>query len=328
MSVIPPKKKSRWDVTPVEKTKSTDKQLEYLLTKRFLHAELNKPWVNSELDIILPGPSAGYEVLWPPEKFARPRVREPSPEPSLEEFPSTVLKTSSISPAVLGLPPIHPDEEKFFEGALEGLNFEGREIDTNDSADVKASRRVKRILLFLRYGTPFQRKRNLKFLYDQISDNSIGPKTLYESVIPMFSIPNLNSLDILHLIRLLDGVNHYFKDLCRPYAKKLLSILGPMLISDDRSIRLSSRTVIGNLVTFVGLSTVYDSVRSEVMSADVGKRLIAANVISVTAASFGTDKIIPFCQPQVNQSQQNHDIQLKNQLKRLPILFPSPFFPT
>ncbi|KAL0228510.1 hypothetical protein RCL1_004653 [Eukaryota sp. TZLM3-RCL] len=154
---FPPPKRSRWDTdAPVSVPQS---RREILLTERFTAAEVNKPWITEELDIILPGPNDGYEVLQPPDIYFRPREREATPEPESRHVPSY-----NITPAVLGLPPIHPDEERFFEGAMDGLDQNGNEIDHDNPIDIKSLRRTKRYLLFLRYGSTFQRRKSRTYL--------------------------------------------------------------------------------------------------------------------------------------------------------------------
>ena len=310
----PVNKKSRWDQTPVDQFFGatpvgasglmTPTNVAVPMTPEAVHNmrwekeidERNRFMTDEELDDMLP--SEGYVVLEPPASYvpirtpARKLMATPTPMAGssgfmMQEQVKGMLPEAPVEiPGMAGLQFLKPEDMQHFAKLLD---------DTDDSllsAEDAKERKILRLLLKIKNGTPPIRKAALR----QITDKAVefGPGPLFNQILPLLMSPALEDQERHLLVKVIDRVLYKLDDLVRPFVHKILVVIEPLLIDEDYYARVEGREIISNLSKAAGLATMIATMRPDIDHVDEYVRNTTARAFSVVASALGIPALLPF----------------------------------
>lgn len=293
-------KKSRWDQAP---SANGDIPLQPIIMNApgFLQEDkLNRYLSDEELDAILP--SAGYTIVTPPPGYA-PLVRPPKFANPVTEVGGFQIQESSDAAqiaAAAGLAPELPTEIPgvgslaFFkaEDAQYFAKILKEEDETELSVDEMKERKIMRLLLKIKNGTPPVRKTALRQITDKAREFGAGP--LFDKILPLLMERTLEDQERHLLVKVIDRVLYKLDDLVRPYVHKILVVIEPLLIDEDYYARVEGREIISNLSKAAGLAHMISTMRPDIDHADEYVRNTTARAFSVVASALGIPSLLPF----------------------------------
>lgn len=316
----PKKRRSRWDATPADVVAETPSGKrsrwdqapaaapEIPMTPIIMNApglmhedKHNRYLTDEELDAILP--SSGYIIVTPPPGYA-PLVRPPKLSgPSVTEVGGFQIQESSDAAAVAaaaGLAPELPTEIPgvgnlaFFkpEDAQYFAKILKEEDETELSVDEMKERKIMRLLLKIKNGTPPVRKTALRQITDKAREFGAGP--LFDKILPLLMERTLEDQERHLLVKVIDRVLYKLDDLVRPYVHKILVVIEPLLIDEDYYARVEGREIISNLSKAAGLAHMISTMRPDIDHADEYVRNTTARAFSVVASALGIPSLLPF----------------------------------
>ncbi|KAK0599544.1 hypothetical protein LWI29_006212 [Acer saccharum] len=248
--------------------------------------ERNRPLTDEELDTMFP--LEGYKILDPPASYvpirtpARKLLATPTPLGTpLYQIPEENRGQQFDVPkeAPGGLPFMKPEDYQYF-GAL--LNEDEEE---ELSPDEQKERKIMKLLLKVKNGTPPQRKTALRQLTDKAREFGAGP--LFNRILPLLMQPTLEDQERHLLVKVIDRVLYKLDELVRPYVHKILVVIEPLLIDEDYYARVEGREIISNLSKAAGLATMIAAMRPDIDNIDEYVRNTTARAFSVVASALG-----------------------------------------
>ncbi|RKP05409.1 armadillo-type protein [Thamnocephalis sphaerospora] len=259
--------------------------------------ERNRPLTDEELDAMLP--SAGYKILEPPTGYvpirtpARKLMATPTPMGDMGGFqmleegmtPKPDVPISSI-PGVGELPVFKEEDKRYFSKLLDNRD------DAELTVDELKERRIMRLLLKVKNGTPAMRKVALRQITDKARDFGAGP--LFNQILPLLMSTTLEDQERHLLVKVIDRVMYKLDDLVRPFVHKILVVIEPMLIDEDYYARVEGREIISNLSKAAGLATMIATMRPDIDNIDEYVRNTTARAFSVVASALGIPALLPF----------------------------------
>lgn len=259
-------------------------------------AERNRPLSDEDLDALLPGESDGFKIVVPPEGYQPIRTERQmlmTPTPFGQEGFFIPADTPGVkydvppSPADSGLPSFQKeDDAKYFGALLE-------EVDESRLSVAEAKeRRIMKLLLKIKNGTPPQRKTALRTITDKAREFGAAP--LFDQILPLLMSPTLEDQERHMLVKVIDRVLYKLDDLVRPYVHKILIVIEPMLIEEDYYARVEGREIISNLAKAAGLATMIATMRPDLSAPDEYVRNCAARAFAVVASALGVHSLLPF----------------------------------
>jgi len=278
----------------------TPDQLQALRVEAEIAAR-NQPFTDEELDAILPGEKDGYVILVPPESYkpirtpARKLLMTPTPFGGMGQegffipLDAPGLKPFDVppTPAESGLPAFQKaEDEKYFGALLEEVD------EAKLSAGELKERRIMKLLLKIKNGTPPQRKTALRTLTDKARE--FGAAALFDQILPLLMSPTLEDQERHVLVKVIDRILYKLDDLVRPYVHKILIVIQPMLIEDDYYARVEGREIISNLAKAAGLATMIATMRPDLDNQDEYVRNVSARAFAVVASALGVHSLLPF----------------------------------
>lgn len=306
-----PKRRSRWDLAPA----ATPVGTQGLATP--MHpsqggaavapgfgtdvAGRSGDWTDEELDMMLP--SEGYKILEPPPGYApirhpaRKIMATPAPmagaagvggfmmqEPESARSLSKDLPTDI--PGVGDLQFFKPEDMAYF-----GKLMEAGDESTMTVEEMK-ERKIMRLLLKVKNGTPPMRKTALR----QLTDNArnFGAGALFNQILPLLMEKSLEDQERHLLVKVIDRVLYKLDDLVRPYVHKILVVIEPLLIDQDYYARVEGREIISNLSKAAGLATMISTMRPDIDHVDEYVRNTTARAFAVVASALGIPALLPF----------------------------------
>jgi len=305
------KGKSRWDETPVVGSGGatpfgnsllgaatpTPSQLRSM-TPEHIHAlrweremdERNRPLSDEELDSMLP---EGYKILDTPASYVpiRTPARKVNQTPVsnsgfLMQEEAASLKKEVTPLHLVDLPEIKPEDRPFFEKLL---TEEKPEEMTPEEAK---ERKIMKLLLKVKNGTPLQRKQSLRQVTDRARE--FGPGPLFNQILPLLMSPTLEDQERHLLVKVIDRILYKLDDLVRPFVHKILVVIEPLLIDEDYYARVEGREIISNLSKAAGLATMIATMRPDIDNPDEYVRNTTARAFSVVASALGVPALLPF----------------------------------
>lgn len=311
------KKRSRWDETPVGASgvaqtpvgaygmmtplpgqvavPMTPDVANALRWERELDAR-NRPWSDEELNAMFP--TEGYKILEPPTSYvpirtpARKLLATPTPMAGAggymlpEEDRTQMFDVPPEIPGVGGLSFFKPEDMQHF----------GKLLDEKDeetlSLDELKERKIMRLLLKIKNGTPPMRKAALRQITDKAREFGAGP--LFNQILPLLMSPTLEDQERHLLVKVIDRVLYKLDDLVRPFVHKILVVIEPLLIDEDYYARVEGREIISNLAKAAGLATMIATMRPDIDHVDEYVRNTTARAFSVVASSLGIPALLPF----------------------------------
>lgn len=279
--------------------------------------ERNRPLTDEELDAMFP--EEGYKILEPPASYvpirtpARKLLSTPTPMATPlysipEENRGQQFDVPKEAPG--GLPFMKPEDYQYF-GAL--LNEEEEE---ELSPEEQKERKIMKLLLKVKNGTPPQRKTALRQLTDKAREFGAGP--LFNRILPLLMQPTLEDQERHLLVKVIDRVLYKLDELVRPYVHKILVVIEPLLIDEDYYARVEGREIISNLSKAAGLATMIAAMRPDIDNMDEYVRNTTARAFSVVASALGIPALLPFlkavCQSKKSWQARHTGIKIVQQI--------------
>ncbi|KAG2491765.1 hypothetical protein HYH03_009926 [Edaphochlamys debaryana] len=258
--------------------------------------ERNRPLSDEELDAMLPGEKDGYKVLAPPANYkpiidpARKLMATPTPMVGgtpLYAMPEDNPGLKADLPvAPEGLPEMKPEDMQFFSKLLQDVD------DAELSSEEAKERKIMKLLLKVKNGTPPQRKSALRTLTDKARELGAGP--LFNAILPLLMQPTLEDQERHLLVKVIDRILYKLDELVRPYVHKILVVIEPLLIDEDYYARVEGREIIANLAKAAGLAQMIAAMRPDIDNIDEYVRNTTARAFSVVASALGIPALLPF----------------------------------
>ena len=259
------------------------------------------PISDEELDLMLP--SEGYKILEPPPGYAYSRAvarkvsATPTPAASANGFGGFMMQEPE-NPRSMGkqLPTEIPGvgDLQFFKPedmAYFGKLVDGADENTMSVEDLK-ERKIMRLLLKVKNGTPPMRKTALRQLTDNARQFGAGP--LFNQILPLLMEKTLEDQERHLLVKVIDRVLYKLDDLVRPYVHKILVVIEPLLIDQDYYARVEGREIISNLSKAAGLAHMISTMRPDIDHVDEYVRNTTARAFAVVASALGIPALLPF----------------------------------
>ncbi|GAB2240175.1 hypothetical protein Droror1_Dr00020693 [Drosera rotundifolia] len=279
--------------------------------------ERNRPLTDEDLDAMFP--TEGYKILDPPSTYvpirtpARKLLATPTPIGTpLYSIPDENRSQQFDVPKELpgGLPYIKPEDFQYFGALLAEVNEE--EL----SPEEQKERKIMKLLLKVKNGTPPQRKTALRQLTDKARDFGAGP--LFNRILPLLMQPTLEDQERHLLVKVIDRVLYKLDELVRPYVHKILVVIEPLLIDEDYYARVEGREIISNLSKAAGLATMIAAMRPDIDNIDEYVRNTTARAFSVVASALGIPALLPFlkavCQSKKSWQARHTGIKIVQQI--------------
>ena len=261
----------------------------------------NAPLSDEELDLMLP--SEGYKILEPPPGYApirtpaRKMMNTPAPVTSTSGFGGFMMQEPENARAMgKQLPTEIPGvgDLQFFKA--EDMAYFGKLVDGGDenamSVEELKERKIMRLLLKVKNGTPPMRKTALRQLTDNARQFGAGP--LFNQILPLLMEKTLEDQERHLLVKVIDRVLYKLDDLVRPYVHKILVVIEPLLIDQDYYARVEGREIISNLSKAAGLAHMISTMRPDIDHVDEYVRNTTARAFAVVASALGIPALLPF----------------------------------
>ncbi|KAK9467615.1 armadillo-type protein [Lipomyces arxii] len=256
--------------------------------------------IEEELDQLLP--SEGYVILEPPAGYApirtpaRKLMATPAANGSGGGFvmleDTTALNNNLAKQLPTNIPGV--GELQFFK--QEDMKYFGKLADGSDEAelglDELRQRKILRLLLKVKNGTPPMRKAALR----QLTDNArqFGAPALFDLILPLLMERTLEDQERHLLVKVIDRIMYKLDDMVRPYTHKILVVAEPMLIDEDYYARVEAREIIVNLSKAAGLAHMIATMRPDIDHADENVRNTTSRAFAVVASALGVPALLPF----------------------------------
>ena len=255
-------------------------------------AERNRPLSDEDLDAMMP--SEGYTIVDPPDSYvpihtpARKLMQTPMMATPLYALPDDNRNEDHdvIRNLPADLPEMKPEDMEYFAPLLKAAQ------EDELSAEEAKERRIMRMLLKVKNGTPPQRKVALRQLADRAREFGAGP--LFNQILPLLMSPTLEDQERHLLVKVIDRVLYKLDELVRPYVHKILVVIEPLLIDEDWCARVEGREIISNLSKAAGLATMIAAMRPDIDNIDEYVRNTTARAFSVVASALGIPALLPF----------------------------------
>ena len=259
----------------------------------------NAPLSDEELDMMLP--SEGYKVLEPPPGYepirAAARKAMPNATPAATGLGGFMMQEPE-DPRSMGkqLPTEIPGvgDLQFFKA--EDMAYFGKLVDGSDentmTVEELKERKIMRLLLKVKNGTPPMRKTALRQLTDNARQFGAGP--LFNQILPLLMEKTLEDQERHLLVKVIDRVLYKLDDLVRPYVHKILVVIEPLLIDQDYYARVEGREIISNLSKAAGLAHMISTMRPDIDHVDEYVRNTTARAFAVVASALGIPALLPF----------------------------------
>ncbi|BDA41401.1 Splicing factor 3B subunit 1 [Coccomyxa sp. Obi] len=279
--------------------------------------ERNRFLSDEELDAMLP--TEGYKVLEPPAGYApirtpaRKLIGTPTPigGTPLYHLPEEEHGQKFDVPVQLeGLPELKPEDHQYFGKLLKEVE------DEQLTVEEMKERKIMKLLLKVKNGTPPQRKSALRQLTDKAREFGAGP--LFNQILPLLMSPTLEDQERHLLVKVIDRILYKLDELVRPFVHKILVVIEPLLIDEDYYARVEGREIIANLSKAAGLATMIAAMRPDIDNIDEYVRNTTARAFSVVASALGIPALLPFlkavCQSKKSWQARHTGIKIVQQI--------------
>ena len=298
-------KRSRWDQTPVANGSANGASQTPVASEAGAVPTMFNPnsryMTDEELDSILP--SEGYKIVEPPADYAP--IRTPAHKlmgaPQLENTGGFMMQDENAARAAVGemIPDLPTDipgvgQLAFFKA--EDQTFFKKILNEEDeqelSADEIKERKIMRLLLKIKNGSPPMRKTALRQITDRAREFGAGP--LFDKILPLLMERTLEDQERHLLVKVIDRILYKLDDLVRPYVHRILVVIEPLLIDEDYYARIEGREIISNLSKAAGLAHMISTMRPDIDHVDEYVRNTTARAFSVVASALGIPALLPF----------------------------------
>eukprot|EP00051_Salpingoeca_urceolata_P033362 m.20305 g.20305 ORF g.20305 m.20305 type:complete len:1221 (+) comp6133_c0_seq1:150-3812(+) len=255
--------------------------------------ERNRPLTDEELDAMFP--AEGYRILEPPASYkpimtpARRLLATPTPMGptgfGMEADDTDKSKYGVIQEVMPGVE-LKPEDEQHFQKLMVDVD------ETTLDPEAAKERKIMKLLLKIKNGTPPMRKAALRQITDKAREFGAGP--LFNQILPLLMAPTLEDQERHLLVKVIDRILYKLDDLVRPYVHKILVVIEPLLIDEDYYARVEGREIISNLAKAAGLATMISTMRPDIDNVDEYVRNTTARAFAVVASALGIPSLLPF----------------------------------
>ena len=300
----PAKRRSKWDqvttapsATPASGANGMATPAQPVVTFGTDISSRNAPLSDEELDEMLP--KEGYKILEPPsgyEPLRAPARRVAPPQTSVNTGGFMMQEPVDARSMGKQLPSDIPGvgDLQFFKA--EDMTYFGKLVDGADENELSVEelkqRKIMRLLLKVKNGTPPMRKTALRQLTDNARHFGAGP--LFDQILPLLMEKSLEDQERHLLVKVIDRVLYKLDDLVRPYVHKILVVIEPLLIDQDYYARVEGREIISNLSKAAGLAHMISTMRPDIDHVDEYVRNTTARAFAVVASALGIPTLLPF----------------------------------
>lgn len=257
----------------------------------------NSAWSDEDLDMILPGEAEGYKIVEPPAGYrytVGPRRSVPGSSSTLGGF----MQQESVRANMMGkeLPTdiagvgelafFKEEDKQYFADLFDAAN------DDDLTVEELKKRKIKRLILKVKNGTPPMRKTALRQLTDNARAFGAGP--LFSEILPLLMEKTLEDQERHLLVKVIDRILYKLDDLVRPFTHKILVVIEPLLIDQDYYARVEGREIISNLAKAAGLAHMIATMRPDIDHSDEYVRNTTARAFAVVASALGIPSLLPF----------------------------------
>ena len=169
------------------------------------------------------------------------------------------------------------------------INFEKLLVEEDEDAldpEEAKKRKIMKLLLKIKNGTPPMRKTALRQITDKARELGAGP--LFDQILPLLMSPALEDQERHLLVKVIDRILYKLDDLVRPYVHKILVVIEPLLIDEDYYARVEGREVISNL-SKLPAATMIATMRPDIDALDEYVRNTTARAF-VAASALGIQR--------------------------------------
>ncbi|KAJ6446175.1 splicing factor 3B subunit 1 [Purpureocillium lavendulum] len=295
---LPEKQRSRWDQAPSATPMANSGQATPAPAAQAPSLPVASFGISDEeLDLLLPGEDQGYKILEFPPGFVQ--IRAPThrvmaaPVPAsgfMMQDPDQVRLGGAPMPAEISgvgdLQFLKPEDMNYFGKLNDGAD------ETSMSVDELKERKIMKLLLKIKNGTPPMRKTALRQITDNARQFGAGP--LFAQILPLLMEKTLEEQERHLLVKVIDRILYKLDDLVRPYVHKILVVIEPLLIDQDYYARVEGREIISNVAKAAGLATMISVMRPDIDNVDDYVRNTTARAFAVVASALSIPALLPF----------------------------------
>ncbi|KAH8832631.1 armadillo-type protein [Flagelloscypha sp. PMI_526] len=286
------RRRSRWDQAP---TKLDFPRVPILMTIPTISGnDYGQHLTDEALNGMFPD---GYVIVTPPRDYTRQdstlatslfgfRIQESSHTATQAAKAGITPEVPAEIPGVGALTFFKAEDSQYFSKIMK------EEDETELSIDEMKERKILRLLLKIKNGTPPVRKTALRQITDKAREFGAGP--LFDKILPLLMERTLEDQERHILVKVIDHVLYKLDDLVRPYVHKILVVIEPLLIDEDYYARVEGREIISNLSKAAGLAHMISTMRPDIDHADEYVRNTTARAFSVVASALGIPSLLPF----------------------------------
>lgn len=278
--------------TPGHLSAMTPEQMQAYRWEREID-ERNRILTDDELNAMFP--AEGYKVLEPPANYApiRTPIRrlQQTPTPQMAtgfriQIEDKTVKSFNDQPNGGNLPFLKQEDIQYFDKLLTEVD------ETTLSVEEQKERKIMKLLLKIKNGTPPMRKAAMRQITDKARE--FGAASLFNQILPLLMSPTLEDQERHLLVKVIDRILYKLDDLVRPFVHKILVVIEPLLIDEDYYARVEGREIISNLAKAAGLATMISTMRPDIDNMDEYVRNTTARAFAVVASALGIPSLLPF----------------------------------
>jgi splicing factor 3B subunit 1 len=238
-------------------------------------------------------PSEGYVIVDPPSdyvpisQFTQATIQTEGFQIPGEGF-ETRRADIPVVPKYTGIGEMPELKMSDIEHFAPLLNMDEDELTPEEAKE----RRVMALLLKIKNGTPQMRKLAMKQITE--SAKQIGPAAIFNQILPLLMSTTFEDYERHVLVKVIDRVLHRIGDEIKPFVHKILVVIEPMLIDEDRFARAEGKEIISNLAKSAGLPTMLTTMKPDIDHADEYVRNTTARALAVVASALGISALLPF----------------------------------
>lgn len=169
--------------------------------------------------------------------------------------------------------------------------FEDVDLASLPPAEARG-REVLLLLLKIKNGTPLLRRGAMRTLTARMP--ALGPEAVFDKLLPLAVFVGADEGDRHLMVKLIDRALHRFDEQVRPFVKRILIVVEPLLMEKDFYARAEGREVVANLAKAAGLPTMIAALRGDLESIDDYVRNVTARAFGVMASALGIPSLVPF----------------------------------
>lgn len=187
---------------------------------------------------------------------------------------------------------------RVFQKLFKLKNNEISKLPAVEQSEIKCMK----LILKIKNGSGNSRKLSLKNLTE--NSKTYGPEIIFNIILPLLSDPDLDEQGRHLLIKVIVRIMFKLGDSIKPFTEKILIVIMPLLVDEDKIARMEGTDVISKLTKVVGLLTMINILRPDLSNEDDYIRTLITKTFAVVANSVGIQALIPFLKT-ISRSKKN-----------------------